>query len=160
MLTPSDVRQVEIPASIQVGTGTTAEVSSDNINMEGDKEVQEMKTRVRRLLEEAPGKEEELAHEARADFWAGKTACWEMCHCPPSIKNDCPASKHTFLPCWEIEGTYCKLQKNGDIVTGTDTSICAVCRVYKKYGDGRAIELKLPGKGIDSATNLRQGKRS
>jgi len=119
-----------------------------------------MKTRVRRLLEEASGKEEALAPEAGTDFWAGKTSCWEICHCPPSIKNDCPASMYTFLPCWEVEGTYCKLQKGGGTVTGTDTSICAICRVYKKYGGGRTIELKLPGKGIDRAINARQGKRN
>lgn len=118
-----------------------------------------MKTRGRRLLEEVTGKEEQ-AQEVVADFWAGKTSCWEMCHCPPSIKNECPASKYTFLPCWAIEGTFCKLQKQGAIVTGTDTSICAICRIYKKYGGGRAIELKLPGKGIDRAMNVLRGRKS
>jgi methyl-accepting chemotaxis protein len=110
-----------------------------------------METRIRRMLEEALRKDEELAKERTTDFWAGKTFCWQMCHCPPAIKDECPASKFTFLPCWEIEGTYCKLQKNGDIVTGTDTSICEVCRVYKKYGGGRPIELKLLGKGLNTS---------
>ncbi len=116
-----------------------------------------MKTKGRRLLE-ISGKEE-IARETGADFWTGKTSCWETCHCPPSIKNECPVSTYTFLPCWEIEGTFCKLQKHGAIVTGTDTSICAICRIYKKYGGGRAIELKLSGKGIDSAMNHRQGRK-
>jgi hypothetical protein len=118
-----------------------------------------MKTRGRRLLEEVSDKEE-LAPEVGADFWAGKTACWEICHCPPSIRNECPASTYTFLPCWEIEGTFCKLQKNGATVTGIDTSICSICGVYKKYSGGRAIQLKLPGKGIDRAINHRNGKAS
>ncbi|OGO00346.1 MAG: hypothetical protein A2Y59_01940 [Chloroflexi bacterium RBG_13_52_14] len=118
-----------------------------------------METKVRRLLEEALGKEQELAPEGGADFWAGKTVCWQMCHCPPSIKDECPATKHTFHPCWEIEGTYCKLQMNGPVATGTDTSICEMCRVHKKYGDNKPIQLKLLGKGIDVALNSRQGKK-
>jgi hypothetical protein len=48
---------------------------------------------------------------------------------------------------------------NGPVATGTDTSICEVCRVYKKYGDGKRIELKLFGKGIDRAMNSRQGEK-
>jgi len=111
-----------------------------------------MQRGIRRLLEEALGKEDVVAPEG--DFWAGKTACWEMCRCPPAIRNECPASKYTALPCWEVEGTYCKLEmKEGGIVTGTDTSICEVCRVYKRYGDGKRIELKLRGKGINVAMN-------
>jgi len=111
-----------------------------------------MQRGIRRLLEEALGKEEGVAQ--KGDFWAGKTACREMCHCPPAIRDECPASKYTALPCWEVEGTYCKLEmKEGGIVTGTDTSICEVCRVYKRYGEGKRIELKLRGKGIDSTLN-------
>ncbi len=34
--------------------------------------------------------------------------------------------------------------------TGTDTSVCETCRVYKKYGDNKPIKLKLRGKGIDA----------
>ncbi len=74
--------------------------------------------------------------------------CWDVCHCPEMIKRDCPAVKYTFLPCWEIEGTYCKLNDYG--ATGDDTSICEVCRVYKKYGNGQPIKIKLKGKGINT----------
>lgn len=74
--------------------------------------------------------------------------CWDICHCPSMIKNDCPATKYQFLPCWEIEGTYCKLNDFG--AKGDDTSICEVCRVYKKYGKGEPIKIKLHGKGINS----------
>ena len=42
-------------------------------------------------------------------FQETESACWETCHCPSMIKNECPATKYTYLPCWEIEGTYCKL---------------------------------------------------
>ncbi|MBU2009428.1 MAG: hypothetical protein KJ624_06315, partial [Chloroflexi bacterium] len=77
--------------------------------------------------------------------------CWRMCHCPPAIKEECPASKHPILPCWEIEGTYCKLQTESEGVSGTGIAICKVCRVYKTYGRGRPIEIKLFGKGINSS---------
>lgn len=82
------------------------------------------------------------------NFWQGKSPCWEMCHCPEDIKGQCPASKNTFLPCWEIEGTYLKLSDDG--TRGDDLSICQVCRVYKRYGGGKPIEIKLKGKGLDT----------
>jgi hypothetical protein len=72
-----------------------------------------------------------------------------MCHCPAQIREACPATKYQFVPCWQIEGTYCKLDDYGE--SGTDTSICQVCRVYKKYSSGEPIELKLLGRGIDSS---------
>ena len=71
-----------------------------------------------------------------------------MCHCPEDIKSQCPASKYPFLPCWEIEGTYLKLSDDG--VKGDDLSICQVCRVYKRYGEGKEIEIRLRGKGLDT----------
>ena len=89
-----------------------------------------------------------VAAEGAQEFWEGKTPCWEMCHCPPMIREDCPAPKYRFLPCWQIEGTYCKLDDYG--ATGRDTSICELCRVYKKWGDKKPIELKLFGRGIDT----------
>ena len=110
-----------------------------------------MKGRIKQMVREAPGEKEEMVEERGADFWAGKTPCWQMCNCPPAIRDDCPASKYTSLPCWEIEGTYCKLQKKGNAVTGTDTSVCETCRVYKKYGSDKSIELKLFGRGIDTS---------
>jgi hypothetical protein len=85
---------------------------------------------------------------SKFNFWADKQPCWEKCHCPEIIKAECPATKYRFLPCWEIEGTYCKLDDRG--ATGNDTSICEVCRVYKKYSDGEPIKLKLIGKGMNS----------
>lgn len=81
-------------------------------------------------------------------FWIDKQPCWEKCHCPEEIKSECPAIKYQFLPCWEIEGTYCKLDDHG--ATGKDTSICKVCRVYKKYGSGVPIKLRLMGNGINT----------
>ena len=112
-----------------------------------------MEGRLRRLLEEAHGKEEQRELGGGADFWAGKTPCWQICRCPPAIRDECPGSKYTSLPCWEIEGTYCKLQMKGNVATGTDTSICEVCRVHKMYGNDKPIELKLRGRGIDVAIN-------
>lgn len=81
-------------------------------------------------------------------FQETENACWEMCHCPAMIKNECPATKYIYLPCWEIEGTYCKLNDYG--AKGNDTSICEVCRVYKKYSNGEPIKLKLLGRGINT----------
>jgi len=87
--------------------------------------------------------------EEEVSFWTGKAPCWEMCHCPAMIREECPATKYPFLPCWEIEGTYCKLDDYG--ATGTDTSICEICRVYKRHGNGKPIQLKLFGRGIDTS---------
>ena len=81
------------------------------------------------------------------NFWIGKVACWEKSHCPDMIKAECPAAKFQFLPCWEIEGTYCKLNDRG--ATGRDTAICEACPVYKKYGNDEPIKIKLFGHGID-----------
>lgn len=87
--------------------------------------------------------------EGLQNFWAGKSSCWEMCHCPIMIREECPVSKYQFLPCWQIEGTYCKLDDFGE--SGSDVTICEVCRVYKRYGMNERIELKLFGRGIDSS---------
>jgi len=65
------------------------------------------------------------------------------------IREQCPAFKYQFLACWQIEGTYCKLDNFGE--SGSDVTICEVCRVYKRYGKNELIELKLFGKGIDSS---------
>jgi hypothetical protein len=94
-------------------------------------------------------KETTIVIDKKINFWAGKTPCWESCHCPEMIKEGCPVSKHTYLPCWEIEGTYCKLDDLG--ITGTDTSICEICRVYKKYGKDKPIQIRLFGKGFNAS---------
>jgi len=86
--------------------------------------------------------------DAKTNFWVDKNPCWETCHCPQIIQNDCPAPKYQFVPCWEIEGTYCKLNDFG--AKGNDTSICEICRVYKKYGKEEKIKLSIFGKGINS----------
>jgi len=90
---------------------------------------------------------ETVEQEIPQDFWEGKTPCWQMCHCPEAIKNECPARKYPSYPCWEIEGTYLKLTDNGN--RGDDVSICQICRVYKRYGQGRPIKIRLFGKGVD-----------
>jgi hypothetical protein len=88
----------------------------------------------------------------KGGFWAGKEACWETCHCPEMVKAECPAVRYQFLPCWEIEGTYCKLDDRG--ANGRDTTICQNCPVYLKYGQGKEIEIRLFGRGLD--TGLRE----
>ena len=95
------------------------------------------------IIAEAKGK---VLAEPTLGYWEGKTPCWEMYRCPKALTSDCPAFKYRSLACWAIEGTYCKLDHYG--VTGVDTSICQVCRVYKKYGHGEPIEIKLFGKGL------------
>ncbi|MBA7646368.1 hypothetical protein ES703_54130 [subsurface metagenome] len=101
---------------------------------------------VERIIEEAKGK---ISLEPSLGFWEGKTACWELFRCPQAVQDECPAFHYRSLPCWEIEGTYCKLDDYG--ATGQETSICEVCRVYKKWGHGEPIEIKLVGKGIDTS---------
>ena len=99
------------------------------------------------IIEEAKGKL--YLEEKKPGFWAGKTACWEMFACPPEVRNECPAPKYRSYPCWEIEGTYCKLSEYG--MKGDGTQICKSCRVYKKWGHGEPIEIKLLGKGFNPA---------
>jgi len=91
----------------------------------------------------------EVSAERGFNFWTDKTPCWEMSHCTNMVKAECPAFKYQFLPCWEIEGTYCKLDDYG--ADGKDTSICEVCRIYKTYGGGQPIQLKLLGRGINTS---------
>ena len=103
-----------------------------------------------------------ITKEHRRNFWFGKTSCWEMTHCPDSIKNVCPAPKYPSLPCWQIEGTYCKLDERNE--SGEDTSVCKLCQVYEQYGGRRPLQIKLftsdkhhrPGILIASS----EGKRS
>ena len=102
------------------------------------------------------------AEEHRRNFWYGKTPCWKITNCPDSVKNACPAPEYPSLPCWQIEGTYCKLDERS--ATGLDTSICRLCVVYKQYGGRRPLQIKLftsakdhrPGMLIASS----EGKRS
>ncbi|HEY56004.1 MAG TPA: hypothetical protein G4N90_01050 [Dehalococcoidia bacterium] len=83
--------------------------------------------------------------EPALGFWEGKTPCWDMFHCPDAIKKECPAFRYRTLPCWQIEGTYCKLLDSEP--QGMDTDICHVCRAYEKWGHREPIEIKLRGKG-------------
>ena len=100
---------------------------------------------IERVIAEAKGK---ILVEPAAGFWEGKRPCWEICHCPESTRSQCPAPQYPFLPCWEIEGTYLKL--SDDVNNGDDTSICRICRVYRRYGQGKPIEIRLRDKGLDS----------
>ena len=104
---------------------------------------------IERIIGEAKGR---VLHEPGKGFWEGKRPCWEMCQCPEMIRSECPALKYQGFPCWEIEGTYCKLDDYG--ASGRDTSICEVCRVYKRWGENKPIELRLFGKGIDTSFKL------
>ena len=89
------------------------------------------------------------AREYPRNFWFGKMPCWEVNQCPDNIKNVCPTPKYSFLPCWQIEGTYCKLDERhaGDL----DTSICRLCPVYKQYGGCSPLQIKLFCSGIDTS---------
>ena len=98
---------------------------------------------VERAINEVKGR---ILAEPTLGFWEGKTPCWEMVRCPEAIKIDCPAFKYRSLPCWEIQGTYCKLDACGNI--GLDISICKICQVYKRYGHDELIRIKLFGKGV------------
>ncbi|MBA7519790.1 hypothetical protein ES705_11877 [subsurface metagenome] len=84
-------------------------------------------------------------------WWEEKTPCWEMLRCPEAIRNECPAFRYRSLPCWEIEGTYSKLYDYG--ANGDSLDICQMCRVYKRWGQGEAIHIKLFGKGIATSTS-------
>jgi len=100
---------------------------------------------VERVINEVKGK---VLAEPALGFWEAKTPCWEMFRCPEAMKNECPAFKYRTLPCWQIEGTYCKLRDYGQ--RGDVTDICQVCRVYKRWGHGEPIEIKLRGRGFNT----------
>ncbi len=89
------------------------------------------------------GKDEKvrIARKRRRNFWFRKTPCSDITLCPDSIKNECPAPKHPYLPCWQIEGTYCKLDERNE--SGEDTSVCRICRVYKQYHGRRPLQIRL-----------------
>ena len=114
-------------------------------NVSGEAEIVE----IEKIVQEAKGK---IVLQPPAGFWAEKRPCWEMCQCPEMIRNECPAPKFQAVPCWEIEGTYCKLDDYG--ASGDDTTICQICRVYKRWGENAEIKVSLRGKGIN--TSLRQ----
>ena len=103
---------------------------------------------IERIIGEAKGK---ILPEPALGFWEGKTPCWEMFRCPEAMKTECPAFKYRSLPCWQIEGTYSKIYDYGAKGDGTD--ICQMCRVYKRWGHGESIEIKLFGKGIELSSN-------
>jgi len=98
---------------------------------------------IEKIIQEAKGR---VPPDTDLGFWEGKTACWDMCNCPQSLKTECPAFKNRETPCWEIEGTYCKLDDYG--ATGRDTSICQVCRVYMRHGNSAPINITLVGQGF------------
>jgi hypothetical protein len=89
------------------------------------------------ILEEAKGRILQL--EPSLGFWEGKTPCWEMFRCPQEVRNECPSFKYRSLPCWEIEGTYCKLFDYGAKGDGT-----------KRWGHSEPIKIKLLGKGLST----------
>ena len=91
----------------------------------------------------------EVNAKGSMDFWHGKTPCWEMTGCPESVREACPVAGNQSLPCWEIEGTYVKLDDRG--ACGQDVSLCAECPVYKKWGEGACIRVRLFGQGIDTS---------
>jgi len=66
--------------------------------------------KIEKIVREAKRKAQATAKQ---DFWEGKATCWEMCSCPSSLHLECPTFKNRQFPCWEIEGTYCKLDDYG-----------------------------------------------
>jgi two-component system alkaline phosphatase synthesis response regulator PhoP len=89
---------------------------------------------IERAIMEAKGK---VRLEAATGFWEGKSPCWELTHCEAGIRNECPAYAEQALACWKTPGTYCQLEAFDGI--GDETSICRVCRVYRKYGAGEPL---------------------
>jgi hypothetical protein len=98
---------------------------------------------IEKAIQEIRGK---LPVEQREGFWVGKTPCWEMFQCPVDVKNKCPAFKYRYQPCWEMEGTYCKLFDYKEKGDGVD--ICQYCRVYKRWGNSEPIEIEVHEEGL------------
>jgi hypothetical protein len=102
-------------------------------------------TEISTIIERANGRLP--SKEWDRDIWEGKKPCWEMITCPPELSLKCPAHKYRSFYCWEIEGTYNKLYDDG--MKGDYIHICESCRVYKKWGQGKPIQIKLFGKGFN-----------
>jgi len=43
-----------------------------------------------------------------ANFWKGKTPCWDLLNCSSYVHADCPAYRHQERPCWEHGATHCR----------------------------------------------------
>ena len=71
-------------------------------------------------------------------YWQGKTPCWEMLHCPETMRKQCPVFQHLTTPGWEVGGLYCQLFDSRQM--GVFTDVCRLCRVYKKWGRGELNE--------------------
>ena len=95
--------------------------------------------------------------ENGTNFWLNKSPCWEASHCPPEIRDECPAYINRTLPCWEIEGTYSKLCMESGQANGRDTTTCQTCPIYKRYSAGEPIHLRLVGTGIDTSLSSSRG---
>ena len=76
-----------------------------------------------------------------ADYQAGRNPCWRICSCPEQVREECPAHRDGSRPCWEIAGTFCKLTVGDTAGDDQDTTVCQTCRVYRTYGDRKAIIL-------------------
>jgi hypothetical protein len=135
------------PAANPLGPGSAKKKAVEQV--EGilkDASTVEEFAEIERVINEAKGK---LLMEPALGFWEGKAPCWEMFRCPEAVRNECPAFRYRTLPCWQIEGTYSKLHDYG--MRGDGTEICESCRVYKRWGQGEPVEIKLRGKGFDTA---------
>ena len=144
-LLPVGFEVPEVGAKEEAGTVSTKVTEQMEEILKGVATVEELDD-IERIIGEVKGK---LLAEPVTGFWEGKTPCWEMFRCPEAVRDEWPAFKYRSLPCWEIEGTYCKLDNYG--TTGQDTAICEMCRVYKRWGHGEPIEIKLLGRGIDTS---------
>ena len=144
-LVPVGVGVPEVGAKEEAGTVSTKVKEQMEEVLKGVATVEELDD-IERIIAEAKGK---LMAEPVKGFWEGKTPCWETLRCPEAVRDECPAFKYRSLPCWQIEGNYCKLDDYG--TTGQDTAICEMCRVYKRWGHGEPVEIKLFGRGIDTS---------
>ena len=94
----------------------------------------------------------EVSQESTLGFWVEKIPCWETFHCSQVTKDDCPAFRYRDLPCWEVEGTYCKLFDCGARDNGNN--VCQACSIYKRWGHGEAIQIKLTSKEFNAIAKV------
>jgi len=62
-----------------------------------------------------------------ADFWIGKTPCWDFLGCTERVYSHCKAYQDRERPCWEVAGTECRKILHFDWE-------CRDCRVFMAYG--------------------------
>jgi hypothetical protein len=59
----------------------------------------------------------------------GRKRCWDITHCAPTVREKCPAYEAADDRCWQVEGTWCKGEQQGDM--RTKMKKCMTCEAFR-----------------------------